>query len=176
MAASSYSLSNTTLSTAQVDAVATLAAGNSVLVTASQVGVHRATVHNWLKLPEFKDLLEQARRDHAAFVDAKLREITELALDTIRHTLTDPAVPPSVKLRAALAVIDRPLFPRSIDPLPQHIDEELTPSSHPGEPAFLSATCEAPEIARNAPCPCGSGSKYKRCCGMNAPPLLGRAA
>ncbi len=27
-------------------------------------------------------------------------------------------------------------------------------------------------IARNAPCPCGSGEKYKRCCGKSAPPLL----
>ena len=34
---------------------------------------------------------------------------------------------------------------------------------------------EAPQaepIARNAPCPCHSGEKYKRCCGKNAPPLL----
>ncbi len=30
----------------------------------------------------------------------------------------------------------------------------------------------APETARNAPCPCGSGQKYKRCCGENAPPHL----
>ena len=30
----------------------------------------------------------------------------------------------------------------------------------------------APETARNAPCPCGSGQKYKRCCCENAPPLL----
>ncbi len=28
-------------------------------------------------------------------------------------------------------------------------------------------------IARNAQCPCGSGEKYKRCCGRNAPPLPG---
>jgi hypothetical protein len=26
--------------------------------------------------------------------------------------------------------------------------------------------------ARNAECPCGSGQKYKRCCGKTAPPLL----
>jgi hypothetical protein len=26
--------------------------------------------------------------------------------------------------------------------------------------------------ARNAECPCGSGQKYKRCCGKEAPPLL----
>jgi uncharacterized protein YecA (UPF0149 family) len=25
---------------------------------------------------------------------------------------------------------------------------------------------------RNAPCPCGSGQKHKRCCGKEAPPVL----
>jgi hypothetical protein len=35
-----------------------------------------------------------------------------------------------------------------------------------------SAPPPAPDTARNAPCPCGSGLKYKRCCGENAPPLL----
>jgi hypothetical protein len=29
---------------------------------------------------------------------------------------------------------------------------------------------------RNAPCPCGSGVKHKRCCGKSAPPALARAA
>jgi len=43
--------------------------------------------------------------------------------------------------------------------------------------AWLSADVEAsadrvpfrrpPKIGRNEPCPCGSGSKYKRCCGSN---------
>ena len=32
------------------------------------------------------------------------------------------------------------------------------------------------QIARNAPCPCGSGEKYKRCCGKNAPAVLSEAA
>src|SRR5689334_996672 len=27
-------------------------------------------------------------------------------------------------------------------------------------------------IGRNEPCPCGSGKKYKRCCGVNAAPKL----
>jgi uncharacterized protein YecA (UPF0149 family) len=27
------------------------------------------------------------------------------------------------------------------------------------------------QTARNAPCPCNSGEKYKRCCGRTAPPL-----
>jgi hypothetical protein len=32
------------------------------------------------------------------------------------------------------------------------------------------------QVARNAPCPCQSGEKYKRCCGRAAPPVLGKAA
>ncbi len=31
-------------------------------------------------------------------------------------------------------------------------------------------------IPRNAPCPCKSGEKYKRCCGKQAPPVLNKAA
>ncbi len=34
----------------------------------------------------------------------------------------------------------------------------------------------AQPIARNSLCPCNSGQKYKRCCGVNAPAVLGRAA
>jgi hypothetical protein len=44
-------------------------------------------------------------------------------------------------------------------------------------PAPASSFCEKPnQTPRNATCPCGSGTKYKRCCGKNAPPVLNRAA
>jgi hypothetical protein len=36
-------------------------------------------------------------------------------------------------------------------------------------PAQPGSFCKTP---RNAQCPCGSGQKYKRCCGRNSPPLL----
>jgi hypothetical protein len=43
-----------------------------------------------------------------------------------------------------------------------------------GPPApELALFCKTP---RNAPCPCGSGQKHKRCCGKSAPPILHRAA
>jgi uncharacterized protein len=29
-----------------------------------------------------------------------------------------------------------------------------------------------PKVGRNAPCPCGSGKKWKKCCGAGPPPLL----
>jgi hypothetical protein len=38
----------------------------------------------------------------------------------------------------------------------------------------LASNCNASApIPRNASCPCGSGEKYKRCCGHGAPPVLG---
>ncbi|WP_321477617.1 SEC-C domain-containing protein [uncultured Paludibaculum sp.] len=45
---------------------------------------------------------------------------------------------------------------------------QKTPSAQP-------ARTNEPEpraIPRSAPCPCGSGEKYKRCCGRNAPAVL----
>ncbi|MCC6590772.1 MAG: SEC-C domain-containing protein, partial [Bryobacterales bacterium] len=35
---------------------------------------------------------------------------------------------------------------------------------------------QSPQVGRNSTCPCGSGLKFKRCCGVNAPPILNRAA
>ena len=40
----------------------------------------------------------------------------------------------------------------------------------------LPIVAESAPIPRGAPCPCGSGAKYKRCCGPNAPAVLSPAA
>jgi preprotein translocase subunit SecA len=37
-----------------------------------------------------------------------------------------------------------------------------------GEAAVKTIVREAPKVGRNDPCPCGSGKKYKKCCGVNA--------
>jgi len=51
------------------------------------------------------------------------------------------------------------------------------PSTGPVAPKTAGSFCETPKMTpRNAPCPCGSGNKYKRCCGKDAPPVLNRAA
>jgi hypothetical protein len=47
----------------------------------------------------------------------------------------------------------------------------------PAAPVPPSSFCEKPRLTpRNAQCPCGSGNKYKRCCGKDAPPVLNQAA
>jgi hypothetical protein len=61
-------------------------------------------------------------------------------------------------------------------------ERKLSSFCKPGEtpppaPQPAASFCEKPKFTpRNAPCPCGSGDKYKRCCGKNAPPVLNRAA
>jgi len=37
-----------------------------------------------------------------------------------------------------------------------------------GEQKVKQIKLEHPKVGRNAPCPCGSGKKYKKCCGANA--------
>jgi hypothetical protein len=55
-----------------------------------------------------------------------------------------------------------------LDSMAQLLDLTTTPPA-----SFCN---ETPTVPRNAPCPCGSGEKHKRCCGRNAPPVLRKAA
>ncbi|MBN1817951.1 MAG: SEC-C domain-containing protein [Sedimentisphaerales bacterium] len=36
-----------------------------------------------------------------------------------------------------------------------------------GEQKVKPIKLEQPKVGRNDPCPCGSGKKYKKCCGQN---------
>jgi hypothetical protein len=46
------------------------------------------------------------------------------------------------------------------------------PSPVPDPQPLIPVLDPQPLIPRNAPCPCHSGLKYKRCCGVTAPPVL----
>ena len=57
------------------------------------------------------------------------------------------------------------------------VDPCLSVAQNPNvknEPNF--GPTESNQTPRNAPCPCGSGIKYKRCCGAGAPPVLNTEA
>jgi SEC-C motif len=69
-------------------------------------------------------------------------------LETIMR-LTNPPVPPA--------------------PTPAPAPAESVPEAAPTTKRTQS---EPTQIARSQPCPCGSGVKYKRCCGRNAPAVL----
>jgi hypothetical protein len=55
-------------------------------------------------------------------------------------------------------------------------DAEMSTSVTQALFAPLPVAAESAPIPRGAPCPCGSGAKYKRCCGINAPGVLAEAA
>jgi hypothetical protein len=147
------------LTPVQAQVVAALAAGTTVIRAAAAAGVHRTTIHNWLRSSkEFRDAVEQARGHYDALIADRLNELSTVALDTLRQLLTSPETPPAVRLRAALAVLGRPTgFDRGWQ-LPVSVGRVAIARPAPQPAAVTSAP-------RNAPCPCGSGLKYKHCCG-----------
>jgi AcrR family transcriptional regulator len=206
------------LSPLQLRVAAALARGLSVTSAAAEAGVHRTTIHHWLRCSEeFEAAVRAARAEASARCRAELHELAALALKTLRTLLESPAIPPAVRLRAALAALrgdllpnpafieDWPLpspparLPISQDPLPgpPSIPQpaESTPPSQchvpappapaqPAPPPLSACLLPGPAPAqaapppapvhtpRSAPCPCGSGRKFKRCCGSDAPPVL----
>jgi preprotein translocase subunit SecA len=47
--------------------------------------------------------------------------------------------------------------------------QELAQSLHHGDDVVDSQNSDTTKVARNDPCPCGSGKKYKQCCGKSGP-------
>jgi hypothetical protein len=62
------------------------------------------------------------------------------------------------------------------DSMKQFLDYTTPPRPIQPGPPSASFCYEPPAVPRNAPCPCGSAEKYKRCCGKNAPSVLQKAA
>ncbi|MGA2712449.1 MAG: SEC-C domain-containing protein [Bryobacteraceae bacterium] len=85
-----------------------------------------------------------------------------LALD-LRRQLLKHKLEGTDTLESIMRLTNPPISPASA---PEPLTTKRTQSDLP----------ETPPIARSQPCPCGSGAKYKRCCGRNAPGLLKFAA
>ena len=163
------------LSPAQAQFLAALAQGLSISSAAESAGVHRTTTYNWYNTsPEFAAAFNEAREAYADKTRAETEDLTALALKTLRDLMEDPNASPSVRLKAALAVLKRhgmavqAAAPPNAEPqLMQellNIGKGLDIPPEPGTPP------------RNASCPCGSGLKYKRCCGVEAPPHVAQQA
>jgi hypothetical protein len=179
--------SSTTLSPVQAQVIAALAQGRTVTAAAQDADVHRNTIYNWLNDPAFKTAVEGAESEYVAILSDGMRDLAALALDTLRNLLEDPDTPPAVRLRTALAILQRPQFPNRGWNLPERIEppreqqvvDNLAEikadydAMRMTDAIKASAVGQVPDvpdlpnqpIARCSPCPCGSGIKYKRCCG-----------
>ena len=192
---SSDSDTNKNLSPVQAQVIAALAQGRTATDAARDAGIHRTTIHHWFRTaPLFKTAFEEAQREYIETLRDGMRDLAARAVETLRNLLDDPKTPPAVRLRTALAVLQRPHFPQPGWHLPERIEspreqqvvdglkeikadydamrmteamEAKRPPTH--SPSVSAGATSSAPIARSAPCPCGSGNKYKRCCGGASP-------
>ncbi len=136
-----------------------------------------------LALATLRNLLESPSTPPAVRLRAALAILRGDLLSSASEFLSSwpPAAPDSPDAHPTESIAFEPPPPPS---------GTVSPSTHPPESiAFDAPAAQAesngpwppqPEAtpvplataARNAPCPCGSKLKFKRCCGINAPPVL----
>jgi AcrR family transcriptional regulator len=183
-------ISDNILSPAQAQVIAALAQGRTITDAARDADLHRTTIHNWFRdKPAFKTAFEEAQREYVAALQDGMRDLAARAVETLRSLLDDPKASPAVRLRTALAILQHPHFPQPGWHLPERIETpreqqvvdtlteikadydamRMSEALEAHSPSVSAGASLAAPIARCAPCPCGSGNKYKRCCGSASP-------
>src|SRR6266568_7805379 len=157
-------ISDAGLSPVQAQVIKALAQGQPVSAAAEKAGIHRTTIHHWIRnQPQFKAAVRTAQSEYAAEVNDGIHELAAHALLTLHDLLRDPATPHAVRLKTALAILQRPHAPNPGWNLPGPVESEpaetncsatpiaavTEPTAHATQPPVLVS------IARCAPCPCG---------------------
>jgi transposase-like protein len=83
------------------EAIAALLSQRNIEEAARAIGVTPNTLLRWLKIPEFRDEYRRARREVVSQSVARLQQSTGFATSAILKLMSDPSVPPAVRLRAA---------------------------------------------------------------------------
>ncbi len=179
-------MSDSSLSPQQLQVINALSEGVNSTDAAAQAGVHRNTIAHWRRnyLP-FRESLAHAQYDRAIFFREKAEEMVDLAFETLHDLLSDPKTSPSVRLKAAMFIIEKAVTPppqkeqvpldiekmRVSNAPPVTIDQngQIVHETHKdAQNAQTPIRRETPKVGRNELCPCGSGQKHKRCC-LNKP-------
>lgn len=105
----------------QAQVVLALAQGTTITASAAASNLHRTTIYKWLNTQkEFEEAVRQARADYILTLRDELRDLSGTALATLRFLLTDAQTPPAVRMRVALAILERPQFPHPSWSLPEY--------------------------------------------------------
>ncbi|MFN7993304.1 MAG: SEC-C metal-binding domain-containing protein [Bryobacteraceae bacterium] len=156
----------------QQQVVNRIASGSTATAAAEAAGVHRNTVGNWLRLPAFRQALNDAHLAQSLYWREQAELLASDALQALKNLLQNPSVGDSVRLKAALAILDRASAPLPAPPEapPERYIEELHNLAQSSYPELVPPSVPQPFVrseaktGRNEPCPCGSGVKFKRCC------------
>ena len=96
----------------ELQVIDALSNGATLNDAAAQAGVHRNTIANWrLNSPEFREALALARHDRAVLYRERAIDLADLVFETLRAILTDPKSSPSIRLRAAIFIINKAAAP-----------------------------------------------------------------
>ena len=110
---------------------------------------------------------ERANPESAALVERYGDDI--LMGQALRHDAAGPNVFSKLTRYEARATKELHRASDAYDRLPKLVAMEVV-EAKPTAPAPSPKTSE--QTPRNAPCPCGSGVKFKRCCGAGSPAVL----
>ena len=115
--------------------------------------------------------ISEYRIQGADLFDEMIREIRD---DTVRMMLS--VIPKPQVVKRVQVVKETGEQGASAAPAPVRAPAAAGPVARPVQrpvptPAGTSQTVvrKTPKVGRNDPCPCGSGKKYKKCCGRNEP-------
>jgi len=86
-------------------AIAALLTQPSQEAAARSVGVAGKTLRTWLKVPEFHRSYLEARREVVGQANARMQQNSGFAASTLLKVMVSQDVPASVRIRAALAVM-----------------------------------------------------------------------
>jgi len=113
---------NPQLTPVQTQIIVALAQGTSHTVAANAAGIHRSTIYEWQKTnPAFRQALEYATEEYRVFICEQLTELSAKALNTLDDILSDPKASAGARLRASLAILNRPTYPEKGWTLPASV-------------------------------------------------------
>jgi len=157
------------------------AAQQTAKETAKATSLSWAIIMEWSRtIPEFRLALDEAIECRALLNRERAQELTYEALQVLVNLLSDERASPSIRLRASTFVIKMATpnaeSKRKAAPK-QQPQAETAENSEKVHKAAQSQPVRLPvEPGRNSVCPCGSGAKFKRCCGNPVPAATTTAA
>jgi transposase-like protein len=96
----------------QLQVADALSNGATLTEAAAQAGIHRNTIANWRRnSDDFREALTRAHHDRAALYRERAVDLADLAFEALRNVLTHPESSPSIRLRAAIFIIEKVATP-----------------------------------------------------------------
>jgi len=87
------------------EAIAAMLSQPSLEAAARTLGISVQTLYRWLKIPEFKKSYLEARREVVSQANARMQQNSGFAASTLLKVMVSQDVPASVRIRAALSVM-----------------------------------------------------------------------